>query len=108
MADRSSDTPNRKPPAACADMSDLRIEIDQLDRQIVGLLAERSGYVARAAQIKKDRGAIVDEARIAQVISGARSQAAERGADPDLIEVIYRAMIAAFIAFEERTFDKKR
>ncbi len=88
-------------------MSDLRVEIDRLDRQIVTLLAERSGYVARAAQIKKDRAAIIDEARIAQVISGARSQAAERGADPDLIESIYRAMIAVFIAFEERAFDKK-
>lgn len=108
MADRPSDTPPRKAPAACADMSDLRIEIDRLDRQIVALLSERSGYVVRAAQIKKDRAAIVDEARIAQVVSGARSQAAERGADPDLIEAIYRAMIAAFIAFERRAFDKKR
>lgn len=107
MTDRPSDTPPRKSPAACADMSDLRVEIDRLDRQIVALLAERSGYVARAAQIKKDRAAIVDEVRIKQVISGARSQAAERGADPDLIEAIYRAMIAAFIAFEERVFDKK-
>jgi isochorismate pyruvate lyase len=108
MADRSFDTPKPKTPAACADMRDLRVEIDRLDREIVALLAERSGYVARAAQIKKDRAAIVDEGRIAQVISGARSQAAERGADPDLIEAIYRAMIAAFIAFEERAFDKKR
>jgi isochorismate pyruvate lyase len=107
LADRSSDTPNRKPPAACADMSDLRVEIDQLDRQIVDLLAERSGYVARAAQIKKNRAAIVDEARITQVVSGARSQAVEVGADPDLIETIYRAMITAFIKFEERAFDKK-
>jgi isochorismate pyruvate lyase len=108
MADRSSDVLKRKMPAACADMNDLRVEIDRLDREIVALLAERSGYVARAAQIKKDRAAIVDEARIKQVISGARSQAAELGADPDLIEAIYRAMIAAFIAFEERNFDKKR
>jgi isochorismate pyruvate lyase len=110
MADRSSDPTHRpmpKPPGACADMRDLRVEIDRLDGQIVALLAERARYVARAAEIKRDRAAIVDEARIRQVISGARSQAAELGTDPDLVEAIYRAMIDAFIRFEERAFDKK-
>lgn len=97
-----------KPPASCADLAELRVEIDRLDREIVALLAARSGYVARAAELKKTRKAIVDEARIAQVIARARAQAASHGADADVIEAIYRAMIAAFIAFEERVFDRDK
>jgi isochorismate pyruvate lyase len=88
-------------------MAQLRAEIDRLDRQLVEVLAERSGYVARAAELKKERTAIVDEARIEQIIERVRGYAVSHDADPELIEAIYRAMIAAFIAFEEKAFDKK-
>lgn len=94
-----------KSPADCADMAELRVEIDRLDGQIVALLAARSGYVARAAELKKTRAAIVDDARIQQVIARARAAAMIHGADADVIEAIYRAMIEAFIAFEKRVFD---
>ena len=96
-----------RPPETCADMTELRSEIDRLDRQLVELLAVRSGYVARAAELKQARSAIVDEARIEQIIGKVRGYATNHGADPDLIEAIYRAMIAAFIAFEEKAFDRK-
>ena len=95
-------------PADCADMAALRVEIDRLDGQIVALLAARSGYVARAAELKKTRAAIVDEARIQQVIARARAAATIHGADADVIEAIYRAMIEAFIAFEKRLFDRDK
>ena len=107
MAERSS-SPSVKPPAACRTMSELRAEIDRLDRQLVALLADRAGYVARAAEVKQERAAIVDEARIEQVIVKVRARAISEGADPDLIEAIYRAMIAAFIAFEERAFERDK
>lgn len=94
-------------PESCSDMTELRAEIDRLDRRLVELLAERSGYVARAAELKQERAAIVDEARIEQIIGRVRGYAANHDADPELIEAIYRAMIAAFIAFEEKAFDKK-
>jgi isochorismate pyruvate lyase len=94
-------------PASCGDMTQLRAEIDRLDRQLVEVLAERSGYVARAAELKKERTAIVDEARIEEIIGRVRGYAVSHDADPELIEAIYRAMIAAFIAFEEKAFDKK-
>jgi isochorismate pyruvate lyase len=108
MTDRSP-RPGSKSPKDCANLKELRKEIDQLDREIVALLAARAGYVARAAEIKESRAAIVDDARIEQVIAHVRSAAAARRVDPDLMEAIYRAMIAAFIAFEERAFevDKK-
>ena len=96
-----------KAPDDCTSMADVRAEIDRLDRLIVAYLSERAGYVARAAEIKRTRAEVVDKKRIEDVIQKVRGQAASFGADAELLEAIYRSMIAAFIAFEERTFDRK-
>ena len=98
----------RKPPQACADLTELRGEIDRLDHDLVALLASRTGYVARAAQLKKNRAAIVDQARIEQIIAKVRFQATGLGVEPQVIEAIYRAMIDAYIAYEQRMFDRDK
>ncbi len=97
----------RKAPDDCASMAEVRAEIDRLDRLIVDYLSERSGYVARAAEIKRTKAEVVDKPRIEDVIAKVRAQAVSMGADPELLEAIYRSMIAAFIAFEERAFERK-
>ncbi len=97
----------RKAPDDCATMADVRIEIDRLDRLIVDYLVERSSYVARASEIKRLKSEIVDKPRIEDVIAKVRAHALSMGADPELLEAIYRSMIAAFIAFEERAFERK-
>ena len=45
----------RKPPD-CADLSEVRQEIDRIDAALVSLIGERLGYVERAWQIKLDAG----------------------------------------------------
>ncbi len=97
----------RKAPDECANMVDVRKEIDRLDRLIVDYLVERSAYVARASEIKRLKSEIVDKPRIEDVIAKVRAHAVNMGADPELLEAIYRSMIAAFIAFEERSFELK-
>lgn len=106
MTQRSSSSSSIRRPADCRDMSEVRVEIDRLDNLLVPLIAERTGYVARAAELKPNRAAIVDEARIQQIVDKVRAQTQTAGGDPDLIEAIYRAMIDAFIAFEEKSFDR--
>jgi isochorismate pyruvate lyase len=91
----------------CATLADVRREIDRLDRRIVALLSERSGYVGEAARIKERASQIVDRARIDEVVGKARTRAMALGADGDTIARIYEAMIGAFIAFERRAFTKK-
>jgi isochorismate pyruvate lyase len=91
----------------CATLADVRREIDRLDRRIVALLSERSGYVGEAARIKERASQIVDRARIDAVVGQARSRAAALGADPDTIARIYEEMIGAFIAYERRAFAAK-
>jgi isochorismate pyruvate lyase len=92
----------------CKTMLDVRREIDRLDRRIVKLLAERSGYVGEAARIKEKASQIVDRARIEQVVAKASARAKDLGADGETIAAIYRAMIDAFIDYERKAFGKKK
>ncbi len=91
-----------KTPKDCADLSDVRVEIDRCDKALVDLIGERFGYVERAWQIKLglDQEANVPW-RNQQVIDRVRARAAERGVPPDLCEALWRQMIGWFIQYEE-------
>lgn len=89
-------------PVPCNSIEEVRAQIDQLDRQIVALLAERGKCVRLAAQFKKTEQDVKAPARVEQVISKVRMLADELGANPDLTEQIYRTMITAFIETEMR------
>jgi isochorismate pyruvate lyase len=91
-----------RPPADCADLSQVRVEIDRIDNCLVDLIAERFGYVERAWQIKLG---LKQEASVPwrnqQVIDKVRARAAEKGVPPDLCEALWRQMIGWFIQYEE-------
>ncbi|TRW97515.1 chorismate mutase [Paracoccus sp. M683] len=85
------------------DMPALRARIDALDKQLVALLAERSALIDRAARIKaRDRLPARIDARVEEVVANARRHAADAGLDADLIEDIWRRLIEAAIAQEDR------
>ena len=84
----------------CDSLEQVREKIDGLDYQIVGLIAERGAYVSQAARFKKDSDAVRAPQRVEQVIGKVRTLADELGANPDVTESVYRAMIAAFIQQE--------
>ena len=93
-------------PKDCQTLADVRQAIDALDRQIVPLLVARSTYVARAGQLKYDRGQVVDPARIEAVVTKARDLAQALGGNDAVIEDIYRKMIETFITFETGEWDR--
>jgi len=84
----------------CTSLEHVRENIDRLDRQIVALLAERGSFVSQAAYFKKDSDGVKAPQRVEQVISKVRDLAQTLGANPDVTEQVYRAMIAAFIQQE--------
>ncbi len=88
----------------CSSLAEVRMHIDALDTRIVALLAERSGYVLQAGRLKDKVEQIVDQPRIEAIIARVRSQARKHGAPEAVMEATYRAMIAAFIAFEHDAF----
>jgi isochorismate pyruvate lyase len=95
-------------PEQCVTMADVRAGVDALDRDLVGLLATRERYIRAAARIKPAREFVRDDARIADVISKVRAEAAVHGLDPDLVEGIYRDMVERFIAHELAVWDRTR
>ncbi|MCD4853408.1 chorismate mutase [Arthrobacter sp. AK01] len=82
------------------DIESIRTEIDELDREIVGLVSRRQHWVEEAGKLKADRAAVQAPDRVEKVIAKVRSIAEESGAAPDVVERMYRAMIAAFIDLE--------
>jgi len=87
-------------PMPCQSLDEVRAQIDGIDRQIVALLGERGDYVRQAARFKKSKDDVAAPARVEQVIGKVRALAGEHGADPGVVECVYRAMIAAFIEAE--------
>jgi len=84
----------------CTTLEEVRNNIDRLDQQIVTLLAERGRYVSQAARFKKDTDGVKAPQRVEQVIAEVRDLAQTVGANPEVTEQVYRAMIAAFIQQE--------
>jgi isochorismate pyruvate lyase len=89
-------------PKDCADLAQVRIEIDRVDNALVDLIGERFGYVERAWQIKLQEKAEANVPwRNQQVIDKVRARATEKGVPPDLCEALWRQMIGWFIQYEE-------
>lgn len=85
---------------ACTSLDEVRLHIDRLDRQLVALVAERGAYVMQAARFKKSPAEVAAPQRVARVVDQVRALALEQGADPTVVEAIWRAMIGAFIEVE--------
>jgi isochorismate pyruvate lyase len=81
-------------------LADVRSRIDDLDTQLVALLAARQKLVEAAAGFKRDEHAVRAPDRVEQVVSAVRAKATTAGLDPTVAETVWRAMIAAFIDLE--------
>lgn len=93
----------------CANLADVRANIDRLDDDIVRLIAERAMYVKDAARFKRDAFQVSAPARQAQVFEKARALAQRHNRGfanlEQVVDATYRAMVAAFIANEQTYFD---
>jgi isochorismate pyruvate lyase len=93
---------SHRAPQDCANLDQVRVEIDRVDKALVGMIAERFGYVERAWQIKLDQK---QEANVPwrnqQVFDKVRALATDKGLPPDLCEALWRQMIGWFIQYEE-------
>ncbi|MFC3713935.1 chorismate mutase [Sphingoaurantiacus capsulatus] len=88
-------------------MAEVRAGIDALDRQLVTLMAERLGYIAAAARIKPERGAVRDEWRKADVLAKVKAASEAQGVPPELTADLWERMVEFSIAHEFVLFDRK-
>lgn len=94
-------------PADCTTMTDVRAGVDQVDRELIALLARRFGYMDSAARIKPDRAAVRDETRKAQVIAQARAAAIPLRVPDALVADLWERLVEASIAYELAAFDRR-
>lgn len=81
-------------------LEEVRNQINELDEQMVQLIARRQAWVVEAGSLKADEQAVRAPARVEQVIDRVRGLAEQHNASPDVVERCYRALIAAFIDLE--------
>lgn len=93
-------------PDECTDMSQVRAGVDQVDRELMVLLARRFGYMDAAARIKPDRGAVRDEPRKAKVISAAMAGARDHGLPETVIGQMWEVLVEGSIAYEFTRWDE--
>jgi isochorismate pyruvate lyase len=86
--------------ADCKTIEEVRENINRIDREIVELISQRSRYVGQAAKFKKTTQDVKAPARVEEIILKVRGIAVENHLDPDIVEKIYRTMIACFIDYE--------
>ncbi len=90
-----------KKPSECTNITDVRNEIDNIDKVIVTLLSERFQYVKEVVKYKENTpDSIVASDRRNVVLQQRRQWAEEQGLDPNVIEEIYTRLIQYFISEE--------
>lgn len=101
-------TDERPLPADCETMLDVRKGVDALDRALVLILAERQRYMDAAARIKIDRHAVLDTARIEDVVTKVKAAARDAGLSEEIAEPVWRLLIDRCIAYEFGVWDQLR
>ena len=89
-----------KSPDECANLTEIRAEIDQLDRQVVALLGRRFAYVKAAAKFKTSEAGVRAADRFQAMLAQRRAWAAAEGLNPAAIEELFRNLVNHFIAAE--------
>ncbi len=87
-------------------LAEVRAAIDAMDEKVVPLLCERLYYVTQAAQFKPSEAGVVVVPRVEEVVNNAKRIAAKNGGRTSTIEIIYRALIDASTADEQRQWRK--
>ena len=90
----------------CNSIEEVRNNINNIDEQIVKLIAQRGKFVNQAAKFKKDSDAVKAPKRVEEVISKVNKLAQLNGANEEVVENIYRTMINSFIKLEMKEFEK--
>lgn len=92
----------------CNTLAEARKKIDEVDEEIVKLIAKRNNYIKQIAHFKTSVTEVKAEERIEDVISRVRQQAIDLGLSPNLINDLYVRMIDAMVESEIEEFNNAK
>lgn len=81
-------------------IEEVRNHIDEIDLDIIGLIAKRAEFVKTAAQFKKSIADVKASDRVKSMMVTRRTWAQECGVDPVFIEKLFTSMVQYFINAE--------
>ena len=97
--------PNLIPPDRCASLDEIRAGMDAIDREIVALIARRVAYVRAAAKFKTSSATVAAPERVAAVLQTRRGWAEAAGLSGEVVESIYRQLVAYCVSEEHRQWE---
>lgn len=97
-----------KLPEQCESMTDIRTEIDRLDRQVLALLGQRFAYVKAASKFKTNETTVRAPERLQAMLQQRRVWAEEEGLNADAIEKMYQDLVNHFIDEEMKHWKQSR
>jgi len=84
-------------------LDDLRRRLNEIDRQLISLVAERKAVSGEVARVKRSTGYPTrDYEREREVILGVRAMASELGVSPALAEELLRLLIRSSLTTQEQ------
>lgn len=94
--------------ANCKNLTEVRNCIDELDKQIIGLIGKRHNYVKKAAEFKTDEQAVKAPDRFKNMLQKRRDWAKGENLNPDVIAKIYTDLVNYFIEEELTTWKQQK
>lgn len=82
-----------KKPSECNCKNEIRMQIDEIDKEIIKLFALRFGYVSEIVKYKSDVESVVAQHRKDHVIKERGEWAENHGLDKETFEQIYRFLV---------------
>lgn len=89
-------------------MPDVREQVDRIDGELIALMTQRFACMDAAARIKRDREAVRDEDRKAQVLENVKQLAAAAGVPVPTMAAIWEMLIETSISYEFQKWDQMR
>ena len=90
----------------CNSIEEVRNNINNIDEQIVKLIALRGEFVKQAVKFKKNSDDVKAPKRVEEVINKVKDLAKSTSANEEILENVYRTMINSFIKAEMKEFEK--
>ena len=88
-------------------LNKIRVDLDKLDNSFIKLIKKRTSLVKNVLKLKEKKNQIVDKKRIKKILKNVRKKSLTNKIDPKITHRIWKNMIAAYIDFERRNFNKR-
>lgn len=91
-------------PGECGSLSEIREEVDRIDRALLELLGRRWQYGRTAVRFKADEAEILAPAYLPVFLERRRAWGAAAGLPPEYVEALFRTIAEASIAEQLRNW----